>query len=110
MTSLRVLGDRETVLAFRLGGVPGRVVRTREETLSALAEVVRELGAANATSAREPVLVVITSGAAAPARAEVDRLALDEAGPLVLEIPGFAEPLGENPIQRFVGRVLGVRV
>lgn len=110
MTSLRILGDRETVLAFALGGVPGRVVRTREETHAALADLVRELRAADATAAREPVLLLITRGAAEHARAEVDRLTLDAAGPLVLEIPGFTEPLGENPVQRFVGRVLGVRM
>jgi len=109
MRPLCVLGDRETVLAFALGGVAGRVVHTPDEAGAVLAAAVAELRA-QATSTREPGLVLVTRATANAVRAEVDRLALDTAGPLVVEIPGFGEPLGTSPVEAFVTRVLGVRL
>ncbi|HSP96581.1 MAG TPA: V-type ATP synthase subunit F [Candidatus Dormibacteraeota bacterium] len=109
MTPIRVLGDRDTVLAFQLGGVPGQVVQTAAEARAALdaavAEVHREGG-----PARRPVLLLVTHGTAERIREDLDRAMLDPAGPLVLEIPGLGEATGERPVERFVERVLGLHL
>ena len=109
MTPISVIGDRDTVLAFQLGGVPGQVVQTAEEARAAIDAAVAAMQH-DGGPARHPLLLLVTGGAAARIRADLDRVMLDPAGPLVLEIPGFGEPMGERPVERFVERVLGIRL
>jgi vacuolar-type H+-ATPase subunit F/Vma7 len=106
MSSVRVIGDRETVLAFALGGIPGTVVHTPEETRAALESVVAALRNEGGQQAA-PILVCVTYAAASAVRAHLDALALDPNAPLVLEIPGFGGPDAVDPITRLVGAALG---
>jgi vacuolar-type H+-ATPase subunit F/Vma7 len=106
MSGLQVIGDRETVLAFALGGIPGTVARTPEETRAALDVIVAALRDAGGPPAA-PALVCVTYATARAVRGHLDALALDPSAPLILEIPGFGEPDGADPVARLVGRVLG---
>lgn len=106
---MTVVGDRDTVLAFQLGGVPGQVVHTAEEARAAVAATVAALRR-DGGPARQPPLLLVTRGTAERIREYLDRVMLDPAGPLVLEVPGFGEPTGERPVERFVERVLGIHL
>ena len=108
MNPLHVIGDPETVLAFALGGVPGDAVHSAAEARAAvdtLAGAVRDAGG----PVRAPILILMTGAVAAGIRAYLDALVLDAAAPLILEIPGFAEPSGRYGGDRFVERVLRVQ-
>ena len=109
MTPIEVLGDRETVLAFQLGGVPGRVVQSAEETRAALDAAVAAARGGGGAEHRFALLLV-THGAAERVRADLDRVILDPTGPLVIEIPGLGETAGQRPVERFVERVLGMHL
>ena len=108
MKPLQIVGDRDTVLAFALGGIPGRTAETAAEALAAVQAVVdavrREGG-----PVRAPALVLVTYRTAALIRDYLSELILDPNAPLVLEIAGFGEPPGERLAQRSVERVLGIR-
>ncbi len=107
MTTVELIGDADTVLAFALGGVPGHVTQTAGETEAAVAAVVRRVREAGGLLSC-PVLLLITHGAAALIRGYLNTVMLDPAAPVVLEVPGFGEPLGDSPLAGFVRRVLGV--
>jgi vacuolar-type H+-ATPase subunit F/Vma7 len=109
MTPVTVVGDRDTVLAFGLGGVPGRIVQTATEARAAIAAVVDALHRDGGPAGR-PTLVLVTCGVAERVRAYLDEVMLDPAGPIVLEVPGFGEAAGGRPVERFVERVLGVHL
>jgi vacuolar-type H+-ATPase subunit F/Vma7 len=109
MSSVRLIGDRDTVLAFALGGVPGSVVHTSEEARAAIDAAVREVQS-DGPATRQPLLLLVTHGTAQRVRDDLDRIMLDPGAPLVLEIPGVGEALGESPVERFVQRVLGVHL
>jgi vacuolar-type H+-ATPase subunit F/Vma7 len=109
MHSIEVLGDPHTVLAFALGGVPGRVIDTADEAQAAVDAVVERMRR-DVSAQRQPVLLLVTQHTAELIRSVLDRAILDPRGPLVLEIPGFGEPLGQGPVERFVRRVLGVQL
>lgn len=109
MSPIQVVGDAETVLAFALGGVPGRVAgraRDAHAAVEAVVDQVREAGG----PARCPTVVVVTQGVAHLIREYLNQMILDPSAPLVLEIPGFAETHGDRPLERFVERVLGVHL
>lgn len=107
MTAIQLIGDTDTVLAFALDGVSGQVTQTAGEAQAAVAAIVQQLRDAGGFLQR-PTLLLITHGAAAMIRGDLNQLALDPAAPIVLEIPGLGEPLDENPLAGFVRRVLGV--
>jgi vacuolar-type H+-ATPase subunit F/Vma7 len=109
MNAIQVLGDAETVLAFALGGVPGRVVQTVDEARAVVDGVVNDIHR-NAPAQHQPVLLLVTQGTADLIRSDLNRVILDSRGPLILEIPGFGEPLGQSSVARFVRRVLGVHL
>lgn len=97
--SIFVLGSREVVTAFALGGMRGRAVRRRSEALDAL----DQLG---------PVrLLILEEDVAETIREEVNRLKLDPRAPLVVEIPGFYGRLEERktPLE-MVREALGIPV
>jgi vacuolar-type H+-ATPase subunit F/Vma7 len=108
MTPIQVIGDPDTVLAFALGGVEGQVARTATEARAAVQAVVDAVRR-NGGPGRSPRLVLVTHHTAALLPAYLAAVMLDASAPLVLEIPGFGEPPGERPLQRFVERVLGIR-
>ncbi|MGD9140825.1 MAG: V-type ATP synthase subunit F [bacterium] len=97
-----VIGDNDTVLGFRLVGVQGRAVETREEALTALREAVEN---------RETGVVLITEKAAAGIRDEVEARLYGLGFPLVLEIPDSSGPDPERPeIEDIVKRAIGVSI
>jgi vacuolar-type H+-ATPase subunit F/Vma7 len=109
MVPIQIIGDADTVLAFDLGGIPGQVAETAEAAYAAVESVVSDLRH-NGGLGRRPALLLVTHGVAGRVRDELDRLILDPNAPLVLEIPGAGEPLGESPVERFVERVLGIEL
>jgi vacuolar-type H+-ATPase subunit F/Vma7 len=109
MRAIRVIGDRDTVLAFALGGVRGVVTQTPSEARAALRTVVEEVRAAGGVR-RHPTLVVVTRTVADGIRADIDAATLDAAGPLVLEVPAVHEPRGERRSRSLVERVLHMRL
>lgn len=108
MNPVSIVGDSRTVLAFALGGVPGRAAGTAAQTRAALEAAVAE--ARTAAPGARAALLLVTRGAANFVREELDLLTLDPTAPLIVEIPGFGEPAGESRVERFVERVLGVRL
>jgi vacuolar-type H+-ATPase subunit F/Vma7 len=107
MSPLHVIGDRDTVLAFALGGIPGDVVETPREARHAVEAVA--MPEPDGAQGSQPTLLLITQETARGIRDVLDRLLVDQDAPLVLEIPGFAEPAGESEAGSFVKRILGGR-
>jgi vacuolar-type H+-ATPase subunit F/Vma7 len=106
---IAIVGDRDTVLAFQLGGVPGQAVHSADEACAAIAEVVAAVHRDGGPT-RLPVLLLVTWGTASGIRSYLDEVMVDPGGPLILEIPGLGEPTGERPVERFVERVLGIHL
>jgi V/A-type H+-transporting ATPase subunit F len=97
-----VIGDNDTVLGFRLVGVPGRAVGTRDDALAALKEAVGN---------KETGVVLITEKVAAGIRDEVDARLYGLGFPLVLEIPDSSGPDPERPeIEDFVRKAVGMSI
>jgi vacuolar-type H+-ATPase subunit F/Vma7 len=109
MIPVRVIGDADTVLAFGLGGVPGRVVRSAEEAHAAVEDVVTAVRRAGGP-VQHPTLLLVTTATAQRIRDYLDAVMLDANAPLILEITGFGEKPSESPVERFVERVLGVHL
>ena len=109
MNAIQVIGDADTVLAFALGGIPGQVVRTAEEARTALEAVVTAVHHGGGP-VQQPTLLLITSGTAERIRDALDTAILDPNAPLILEFSGFGDTPGASPVERFVGRVLGVHL
>jgi vacuolar-type H+-ATPase subunit F/Vma7 len=107
MTAIRLIGDADTVLAFALGGVPGQVTESAAEAEAAVGDIVRLVRSAGGLL-QCPTLLLITHGVAAMIRSYLNDVMLDPAAPVVVEIPGFGEPLGTNPLAAFVRRAVGV--
>jgi vacuolar-type H+-ATPase subunit F/Vma7 len=96
-----VLGDAQTVRAFRLAGLRGRVVSSRAEAGAALAEL----------TASGAALVVVTHALCA-ALGGPEALAAGAPRPLIAAIPSAATPRGEpspaRQIASVVRRALGI--
>jgi len=96
-----VIGDEDAVLGFRTAGIPGVVVKDRQEALEAL-KVAQE---------KKAGVVIITEEAADRVRAEVDEIRFGEALPLIVEIPGMNGPLpGRRSLPDVIREALGIRV
>lgn len=110
---IEVVGDRETVLAFALGGVPGRVVLAAAEAravVEAAIAAARDRAAADASHASHAArILLVTSSVAAGIRDVIDGATLDPNAPLVLEIPGFADRPAKSRVGHLLERVLGGR-
>ncbi len=107
MNPLQLIGDRDTVLALSLGGIPGEVATDAGAARAALERHRQEIAGAGGM-ARQPSLLLITSGVARLIRDLLAELILDPEAPLILEIPGFGEAGGEAGAEKFVRRVLGL--
>jgi V/A-type H+-transporting ATPase subunit F len=97
-----VIGDKQTVLGFRLVGIEGTVAAEREDTLAALDDAVirKDIG-----------IVLITEPLAGKVRDEVDARLYGIGFPLVLEIPDATGPSPERPeIEEVVRRAIGISV
>jgi V/A-type H+/Na+-transporting ATPase subunit F len=101
--SIFVLGSREVVAAFALGGMRGRAVAGPEETLAVLADL---------TGGGLPVnVLVIEEGVAEGVREDIERLKLSPGAPLVVEVAGVGGPRErrKTPLE-FVQEALGIRI
>ena len=97
-----VIGDRQTVLGFRLVGIEGAVASEREDVLDTL----------NAAAARKDVgIVLITEAIADKVRDEVDARLYGMGFPLVLEIPDASGPSPQRPkIEDVVRKAIGISI
>jgi V/A-type H+-transporting ATPase subunit F len=97
-----VIGDRGTVLGFRLVGIEGTEVTDRAEALAALKEAVAMEGIG---------IVLITEKAAAQIRDEVEARLYGMGFPLVLEIPDSQGPSPDRPpIADIVRKAIGISI
>ncbi|MCC6154176.1 MAG: V-type ATP synthase subunit F [Candidatus Hydrogenedentes bacterium] len=97
-----VIGDRDTVLGFRLAGVRGGVVSERDDAATALDSALRD--SSNG-------LVLITESIADMIRERVDMHRASAGIPIVLEIPGASGPSASRvPIGDIVRKAVGVSV
>lgn len=95
-----VIGDRETVLGFRLVGVEGTVATEPSDTLAALNEAVEkdDIG-----------VLLVTEKAAAQVRDAVESRLYGFGFPLVLEIPDASGPTPDRlQVEEIVRRAIGV--
>ena len=109
MSAIQLIGDANTVLAFALGGVPGAVAQNSVDALAAIQSVRDAVGTQPGPS-RSPVVLLVTQQVADSIREHLTALVLETRSVLVIEIPGFSEIAGPNPLRRFVEKVLGVRL
>ena len=80
---IAVIADPDTVLAFRLAGVEGRVAHSAAEVAALVDQLRRE----------EIGLMLITEALADENRKLLEKILLEPGGPLILEIPEFKGPM-----------------
>jgi V/A-type H+/Na+-transporting ATPase subunit F len=80
---IAVIGDSDTVLAFRLAGVESRLARSAAEVPSLIDQLRQE----------EIGLMLVTEALAEENRKLLEKVLLEPGGPLILEIPGFSGPM-----------------
>jgi V/A-type H+-transporting ATPase subunit F len=98
---LVAIGPADTVLGLGLLGIEGTVVEAAREAAVALDE---------AMASRDVAIVLLSEAWSGPLHDRLENAALDEQGPLIVEIP---DPEGENehaPLAERVEDVLGVRL
>lgn len=96
------VGDEDTVMGFRLAGVPGRVAFDTAGTGAALKEAV---------SRPDCGIIIITERLADDIRSEIDAIRMERDRPLILEIPGPEGPLpGRKGLREFVQEAVGMRI
>ena len=99
---LFVIGDRETVLGFRLVGIEGTVVIDRAEALAAMQ---------SAADRKEIGLILITERVVHLIQEEFDTQAYGVGFPLVLEIPDATGPSSSRlSINAIVSKGIGVSI
>ena len=97
-----IIGDRQTVLGFRLVGIEGTDVEDREEALSALR---------TAVSKKDVGIILITEKVAGKMRDEVEARLYGMGFPLVLEIPDASGPSPDRPkIEELVRKAIGISI
>jgi V/A-type H+-transporting ATPase subunit F len=97
-----VIGDRQTVLGFRLVGIEGKTVEGREDALSALREAVEM---------KDTGIVLVTESIAGEIRDEVEARLYGIGFPLVLEIPDASGPAEDRPeIEEIVRKAVGISI
>ena len=96
------IGDEETVRGFRLAGVDGQAVCTRNEAAAALARAV---------SRDDCGVILLSEAAAALIEEETAAVRLERSRPLIVEIPGPAGPAsGRKNLMQMVSAAVGVRL
>jgi len=99
MKKIYVIGDMDTVSAFRLSGVEG-IVAGRDDAPSCLEEVLRE---------RTAGIVMMTSGLAGDLQERISQINLAMEGPVVIEIPGIDETEGfRRSVVGYIAEALGI--
>lgn len=99
---LHVIGEPDAVLGFLLVGFTGQVATTPTEVNEALEA---------ASQDAEIGVIFVTEMAASLAEDLMDKLRLQSAGPIVVEIPGPGGPVEGRPsLHDVITRATGVRV
>jgi len=83
-----VIADHMTCMAFSLGGIDTRTVKTGEDAVTALESVQKD---------PDIGLVLITERIANSVRSKVDEMVFELHKPLVVEIPDTEGPLPDRP-------------
>lgn len=97
-----IIGDEDTVLGFRLGGISGKTVSDRAGVMEALSSVRMD---------RKVKVILITERMAQLTREEVDRILETMEFPLILEIPDREGPLpGRQSIKDLVKSAIGLSI
>ncbi|MDZ7799696.1 MAG: V-type ATP synthase subunit F [Trueperaceae bacterium] len=96
-----VVGPPDTVLGLGLLGIEGTAVTTPAEAAAALDEALAAPGVC---------MVLLGRAWSEPLRDRVERAALDDRGPLLVEIPDPDDPTAYAPLGERVERVLGLRL
>ena len=95
-----VIGDKDTVLGFKLAGVGGKIVSTPEETKEALEE---------AFQMEDMGVIIIPERLASSIREEVDQYVYKTTFPLIIEIPDRLGPMEGRPaIRDLIRAAVGV--
>jgi vacuolar-type H+-ATPase subunit F/Vma7 len=105
MSDIAVIGDRDTVLAFQLGGVDGYVVSDAKSARQAFEQVCDAARRAE-DAAGGAKLLLVTHQVVEFVGELFDVNRLEPSTPMVLEIPGFGEPGHQRPLQQLLARVL----
>jgi V/A-type H+-transporting ATPase subunit F len=96
------IGDRQTILGFRLVGIAGTEVTGRDDALEALNEAINMSGIG---------IILITETVAGQIRDEVDARLYGMGFPLVLEIPDSKGPSPDRPpIEDIVRKAIGISI
>lgn len=99
MKKIYIIGDIDTVSAFRLSGVEG-VVAGRDDALPRLDEVVRDEAAG---------IVMVTGELAGDLQERITQVNLSPEGPVVIEIPGIDEAEGfRRSVVGYIAEALGI--
>lgn len=100
MSSIAVLGDKDTVTGFKLGGIKeGRAVESSEEARSNIKNLIDEGYS----------IILITEKIALENRIFIESLTKDSALPMIIEIPDKTGSLGGgDPMNDLIKRVIGV--
>ena len=99
--SIFVIGDRDTVLGFRLLGAEGRTARSLDEARDVHEKVLQ----------REDIkLLFLTREWADRMRQRVDELKMKRLRPLVMEIPGKEVKPPEQSLSELVRRAIGINL
>jgi len=99
MKKIYIIGDMDTVSAFRLSGVEG-IVSVRDDAPSRLEEVLRERAAG---------IVMMTSDLAGDLQERITQVNLSADGPVVIEVPGIDEAEGfRRSVVGYIAEALGI--
>lgn len=96
-----VIGDKETVTAFRIVGVRGVEVSSPKEMLKALREVISNSG--------DVGVVLLSEDFIGPVKDEVERIQLALGGRMVISrLPGRTQASSRLNVQDLLKKALGV--
>jgi len=99
MKKIYIIGDMDTVSAFRLSGVEG-VISVKDDAPSRLEEVIKK-GVAG--------IVMMTSEVAVDLQERIAQINLAMEGPVVIEIPGIDETEGfSRSVVGYIAEALGI--
>ncbi len=97
-----IIGDEDAVLGFRLVGVRGRTVATKEEAEEAFQEALKN---------EKIAVIIITERIADLIRPLVDRFLFREKLPLLVEVQDRLGPLaGKSDIRSMVNEAIGIKL
>lgn len=99
--NVHVIGDRDTVLGFRLNGTEGTIVTSSEQARRALDSALED---------REVGLVLVTHRWSEAMREQMNRLRMRRIRPVVVEIPGKELEPPRTSIRELVRRAIGMRI